>query len=157
SHANGAVVVNEIMYHAPNDLDDLQYVELFNTGDKAVDLSGWKIKGAKHEFPAGSKIEAGGYLVVCKSAKEFKKAYGFDGGGEFKGTLSHGGETVELIDAAGKVVDGVKYKTRAPWPVAPDGESSALERICPTAPGDTPENWAPSPLAPGSPKPMGTP
>lgn len=157
SHARGDVVVNEIMYHAPNDLDDLQYVELLNTGDKAVDVSGWKLKGAKHEFPTGSKIEAGGYLVVCKSQKEFKKAYGFDAAGEFKGALSHGGETVELTDAAGKVVDGVKYKTRAPWPVAPDGESSSLERICPTAPGDAPENWAPSPLAPGSPKPTGTP
>ncbi|MBN9119882.1 MAG: CotH kinase family protein [Planctomycetes bacterium] len=151
------VVVNEIMYHAPNDLDDLQYVELHNTGDKAVELSGWTIKGAKHTFPAGAKIDAGGYLVVCKSLKEFKRAYGFDAAGEFKGTLSHSGEAVELLDAAGKKVDGVKYKTRAPWPVAPDGESSSLERVCPTAPGDVPENWAPSPLAPGTPRPMGTP
>lgn len=151
------VVVNEIMYHAPNDLDDLQFVELHNTGDKAVDLSGWQLKGAKHTFPAGAKIEANGYLVVCKSQKEFKRAYGFDAAGEFKGALSHGGEVVELLDATGKKLDGLKYKTRAPWPVAPDGESSSLERICPTAPADTPDNWAPSPLAPGSPRPMGTP
>ena len=26
------VVINEILYHAPDDLDDLQYVELHNTG-----------------------------------------------------------------------------------------------------------------------------
>ncbi len=151
------VVINEIMYHAPDDLDDLQYIELFNTGDKPVDLSGWKIKGAKHEFPARTSIEAGGYLVVCKSLKEFKRVYGFDAAGEFKGTLSHSGEQIDLLDATGKKVDGLKYKTRAPWPLAPDGESSALERICPTSPGDVPENWAPSPLASGTPKPMGTP
>src|SRR5438045_3464518 len=42
--ARADVVVNEIMYHAPNDLDDLQFVELHNTGGAAVDLSGWKIK-----------------------------------------------------------------------------------------------------------------
>jgi hypothetical protein len=155
--ARADVVVNEIMYHAPNDLDDLQYIELHNTGDKAVDLSKWTLKGAKNEFPAGTKIEPGGFLVVCKNAKEFKKHYGFDAAGEFKGTLSHGGEAVELHDASGKKVDGVKYKTRAPWPVAPDGESAALERICPTAPGDDPHNWAPSPLALGTPKPMGSP
>ena len=151
------VVVNEIMYHAPDDRDDLQFVELHNTGDKPVDLSGWTIKGAKHEFPPGSKIEAGGYVVVCKSLKEFKRVYGFDAASEFKGTLSHNGETVELLDATGKKIDGLKYKTRAPWPVAPDGESSSLERVCPTSPGDVPENWAPSPLSPGTPKPTGTP
>ena len=151
------VVVNEIMYHAPDDRDDLQFVELHNTGDKVVDLSGWTIKGPKHEFPPGSKIEAGGYVVVCKNLKEFKRAYGFDAAGEFKGTLSHNGETVELLDAAGKKIDGLKYKTRAPWPVAPDGESSSLERVCPTSPGDVPENWAPSPLSPGTPKPSGSP
>ena len=155
--ARADVVINEIMYHAPDDLDNLQYVELFNTGDKAVDLSGWKLKGAKYEFPAGAKIEAGGYLVVCKSLKEFKRVYGFDAAGEFKGTLSHSGETVELLDNTGKKIDGLKYKTRSPWPLAPDGESSSLERLCPTAPGDVPENWAPSPLASGVPKPMGTP
>ncbi|MBL9174864.1 MAG: hypothetical protein JNL10_15105 [Verrucomicrobiales bacterium] len=26
------VVINEILYHAPDELDDLQYVELFNAG-----------------------------------------------------------------------------------------------------------------------------
>src|SRR5262249_37901809 len=47
--------------------------------------------------------------------------------------------------------------SRAPWPVAADGYSSSLERICPTAATTGPENWAPSPMAPGTPKPMGTP
>src|SRR5262249_33391630 len=40
--------------------------------------------------------------------------------------------------------------------VAADGCSSSLERICPTAPGG-PENWAPSPLPAGPPRPGGTP
>src|SRR5207237_10825137 len=59
--------------------------------------------------------------------------------------------------AKGKKIDSVKFKTRAPWPVAADGLSSSLERICPSAPGDVPENWAPSPLPKGPPKPGGTP
>ena len=156
--APAAVVINEIFYHAPDDLDDLQFVELHNTGDQAVSLAGWKLtKVIRYEFPAGTTIGPGGYLVVCKSLREFRRHYGFDAAGQYEGSLSHSGEEIELRDAAGKKVDNVKYKTRSPWPVAPDGYGSSLERICPTAPGNVPENWAASPLAPGSPKPGGTP
>src|SRR5262249_31260898 len=84
-------VVNEIMYHAPDDLDDLQFIELHNTGDRAVDLAGWKIaRGVKYTFPAKATIEANGYLVLCKNQKEFRKHYGFDAAGQFEGSLSHG-------------------------------------------------------------------
>src|SRR5438128_10240396 len=85
------VVINEILYHAPDDLDDLQFIELHNTGDKAVDLTGWKIaRGVKYEFPAKAVIEANGYLVVCKNLKEFRKHYGFDAAGTIEGSRRHG-------------------------------------------------------------------
>src|SRR5436189_3980999 len=90
SSAQADVVINEIFYHAPDDLDDLQFIELHNTGDKAVDLSDWKLaKGVKYQFPDKATIEANGYLVVCKNLKEFKKHYGFDAAGQYKGSLGH--------------------------------------------------------------------
>src|SRR5262245_40778317 len=88
--ARADVVINEVFYHAPDDLDDLQFVELHNTGDKAVDLTGWKFtRGVQYTFPANTGIEANGYLVVCKSRERFKKVYGFDAAGPFEGSLSH--------------------------------------------------------------------
>lgn len=156
--ARGGVVINEILYHAPDDLDDLQFVELHNAGDKAVDLGGWKFsRGIKYEFPAGTRIAADGFLVVCKNLAEFKKHYGFEAAGQFTGALSHGSEHLELVDKAGKKIESIKYGSRAPWPTAADGYSSSLERICPTASGSEPANWAPSPLPAGPPKPSGTP
>jgi hypothetical protein len=153
-----AVVLNEVMYHAPNDLDDLQYVELHNTGAEVVDLAGWKFaRGVRYAFAAGAKIEAGGYLVVCKNLKQFRDIYGFDGLGPFEGSLSHSGETIELAGAKGEKIDAVKYRSRAPWPATPDGYGASLERVCPTASADVPENWAPSSLRTGAPKPAGTP
>src|SRR5262245_42531602 len=82
--SRAAVVINEILYHAPDDLDRLQFIELHNTGDKAIDLAGWKFtKGVKFTFPAKSSIPAGGFVVVCKDLKELKKHYGIAGGGQF--------------------------------------------------------------------------
>src|SRR5882672_4123028 len=156
--APAAVVLNEILYHAPDDLDGLQFIELHNTDGAAVDLAGWKItRGVRCEFPRGTTIAANGYLVVCKDPALFKKHYGFDAAGSFKGSLSHGRDRLDLLDARGRKVDSVRYGSRAPWPLAADGYSSSLERICPTATGDGPENWAPSPLTDGTRKSAGTP
>lgn len=151
------VVINEILYHAPNDLDDVQFIELHNTGDEVIGLAGWKLtRGVTYEFAASAKLDANGYLVLCKNLQAFKKAYGFDPAGQFKGALSHSEARLELLDAQGKSIDRVRYRSRAPWPVSPDGYSASLERICPTAPADSVDNWAPSPL-PNAYRPSGTP
>ncbi len=132
--ANGGVVINEIFYHAPDDIDDLEYVELHNPGDQPVDLSGWRFtKGIQFQFPPGTKIEASGYLVICRNLDRFKEFYGFAAQGNFDQPLSNSGERIELVNARGETVDRVKYKSRSPWPVAPDGYSSSLERISPAA------------------------
>ena len=55
--ARGQVVINEIFYHAPDDIADLQWVELYNTSDQAVNLSGWRLsKAIKFEFGPGATI-----------------------------------------------------------------------------------------------------
>ena len=63
------VVINEIFYNAPNDLSDLEFVELLNTDEKSVDLSGWELGGGiAFVFPSDSVVEPGGFVVVCKDA-----------------------------------------------------------------------------------------
>jgi hypothetical protein len=152
------VVINEIFYNAPGDQDDLQWLELHNTGAQAADVSGWTIDGGKSfTFPAGTSVAARGYLVVALSPERFQKAYGMAALGPLRRPLKRGGERLELSDAGRKVVDQVKYKDSDPWPVSPDGSSASLERICPTASGETPENWAGSPLPAAAPKAGGTP
>ncbi len=39
------VVINEIMYRAPDDFKQLEYVELWNTGSEPVNIGGWRVKG----------------------------------------------------------------------------------------------------------------
>ena len=60
--ADTDVVINEIMYHPPLDMDELQYVELFNRGTAPVDLSKWTFaRGIKCAFPDKIVIAPGGF------------------------------------------------------------------------------------------------
>jgi hypothetical protein len=157
--ARANIVVNEIFYHAPSDLDDLQWVELYNTADAPVDLAGWSLgKTTGFTFPADTTIPAHGYLVTAKDPELFKRNYpGQTAIGPWPGRLGHGSGQIDLTDAAGKVIDRARYKDRAPWPVAADGYSASLERISPAAPGDDAANWQASPMPSRAPKPAGTP
>jgi hypothetical protein len=157
--ADTDVTLNEVMYHAPQDLDELQYVELFNRGGTAVELTKWSFtKGAKFEFPPNSRIDPGGYLVVCRNLGVFARYYGSNvvPVGAFTGKLGRGGEKIELSNAAGRVVDSMKYSDRDPWPAGADGYSPSLERISPAGPGDDAANWSASSWS-STGRPAGTP
>jgi len=157
--ADSDIIINEIMYHPPLQLDDLQYIELFNRGDATVDLSGWSFtKGIQFEFPPNTKLPNGAYLVICRNAKTFVSNYGTDipALGDFSGRLSHHGEKLELCNAGRAVIEAVKYSDHAPWPCGPDGHSASLERICPFVSGKDPGNWAGS-LLPAIERPAGSP
>ena len=62
------IVINEIMYN-PISLDSGdEYIELHNRGNEAVDLSNWQFKdGIDYRFLDGTRLAAGGYLVVAKN------------------------------------------------------------------------------------------
>jgi len=143
----GSVVINEIMYHPPDDLDELQYVELHNRGTAEADLSGWKLRGGpRFDFPRQTRLAAGGLAVVCRNGEAFRTHFGGEihSLGVFAGALRHSGAKLELVDAQGKVVDTVAYSDKAPWPLGADGYGSSLERICPGQAGSDPGNWASS-------------
>jgi len=157
--ADSDIIINEIMYHPPQDRDDLQYVELLNRGQSAVDLSRWAFtKGLKFVFPEKTTMAPGSYLVICRNRAAFAKQYGTSVTvlGDFSGKLSHGGENIEISNASGKVADVVKYSDGEPWPIGADGYSPSLERICPFASGNEPDNWAASQM-PVMETPAGTP
>ena len=153
------MVINEIFYHAPNDWDHLQWIELHNAGSEMADISGWTFsKAVKLTFPAGTKIEAGGYLVISRDTEVFRRFYTTAVAKfTFDEDIRHKGARIELRDAKDDLVDLVKFSHEAPWPLTPDGESSSLERISPGISGDNVYNWAPSPPTVNYETPGGTP
>jgi hypothetical protein len=156
--ARAAVVINEIFYNAPDELNDIQWIELHNTAGQPVDLSGWTLNHGKlFQFPAGAAIAAGGYLVVAFDPALFNKTYNTTALGPLKKHLKRSGDELSLSNADKTDVDTITYSDQAPWPISADGYSSSLERICPTSPGNAVDNWTASPLPAGAAVPSGTP
>lgn len=66
----GVLVINEVYtFSDEKDINDLDYIELYNKSDKEIDLSGLKLweSGGSEEawtFPQGKKIAAKGLLVI---------------------------------------------------------------------------------------------
>lgn len=65
------VIVNEILPHPENGLEN-EFIELYNSGDKDVDLSGWFLDDGEegsqpYPIPAGTIILSGEYKVFYKS------------------------------------------------------------------------------------------
>lgn len=156
--AGARVVINEVMYHAPEDLEDLEYVELYNSEAAPVDIGNWSFtKGVKLRFPAGTKIPGNGFIVVARNADRLREFYKVQAAGVFAQKLSNDGERIELADANGAVVDTIAYKDEAPWPLGADGYSGSLERIDANTESDNPANWISSPLSANRTSPTGSP
>jgi hypothetical protein len=132
---NEVVAENKAVAKDPQgDFDD--YIEIVNTSGSEVDLSGKYLTDSKKNprkwrFPKGTKIAAGGRLVVWAD-EDGKAKEGLHA--NFK--LAKGGETIQLIDsdtAANAILDEVK--------IAKLGPDSAFRRL-PDAKGDFSEGTA---------------
>ena len=124
-----SVVISEIMYKLPREgiLEaepiDEEFIELHNPGKEAVDLSGWKItRGVGFEF-SGASIPADSYLVVAADVESFRDKYPEVANvvGGWDGKLSNNGETIELVNKHGTVIDRVRYASEGDWSVRTEG------------------------------------
>ena len=115
-----AVVINELMADNDNVIMDPQgdfddWLELYNTSDKSVDLSGMYLSDkednpTKWQFPVGTMIQANEYLIVWLDEDHNDETATEGLHANFK--LSKGGETVMLVgpDAEGnRVLDSVTF------------------------------------------------
>jgi hypothetical protein len=108
------VRLNELMASNLDSVADPQgefddWIELHNTGEDVVDLSGYALSDdegnlRKWEFPKGTTIAPGGYLLVWAD-EDGKKKKGLHA--NFK--LAKGGETVVLSNPHGDVIDFMAF------------------------------------------------
>ncbi len=134
------IKITEIMYNPPESgSDTLEFVEFYNNGAAAVNLLGWAMtKGADFVFP-DHLLGVGEYVIVCESAAAFLNTFGLEVY-EWSGSLSNGGEEIELSDNAGTVRAYVDFDDN--WYPVTDGEGPSLTFCDPALDNTLPDNWS---------------
>ncbi|MBL9135744.1 MAG: lamin tail domain-containing protein [Verrucomicrobiales bacterium] len=151
--------ITEIHYHpqgtADRDGDDFEFLELKNVGSRELDLSGVSLTdGVSYRFPNGTRLAAGGFLVLARNAEAFSSRYvGQRAAGVYTGRLSNSGDRLALVHATGAEIFSASYDTRPPWPPLADGDGFSL--VPALASGDLdfnqPGSWRSSTRIGGSP------
>jgi hypothetical protein len=140
------------------DAQDLEFIELTNTGPATISLDGVQItefSSTGYTFASGLTLAPGARIIVARSPGIFTQAYGAGitvaAAGYFDQNLSNGGETVTLLGPLGEVLQTIAYDDAAGWPTAPDGNGKSLEIIDPLGDPSSPSNWRASYYTGGSP------
>ena len=178
----GPIVINEIMYNPVSGDQDEEYIELLNISDSVVTLAEydneqlidvpWRFaddsNGINFDFPLGTMMAPGEYLLLVKDKGAFDSAYPAATGGVqiFEwgpGRLSNAGEKLQL-SKPGDQVEDKRYYIRTdrviysdgshpagddPWPTGPDGYDKSLTRKVPADYGNDPDNWTAADPSPG--------
>jgi hypothetical protein len=151
------IVINEIYYNDPPDFDADDWVELYNKGVIAIDLSGWILKDedAAHRFviPSGIIIYPQEYLVLSRDTSKFILAYPDKDipVGDFSFGLGSTGDYVRLFTADSILVDEVRYGVTDPWPTAPNDNGTSMELASPDYDNSLAINWVASSSPHGTP------
>jgi hypothetical protein len=112
---NVVILIGAIDYNPSSGNQAEEYIELINTNNIAVDISGWTLTGAVvHTFQGGvviPSIAPSNRVYVVPDKKAFRaRTTGPRGGqrlyieGPYKGQLSARGETIILADKTGRIV-----------------------------------------------------
>jgi hypothetical protein len=146
------IQITEINYNPEGNNTNLEFIELFNNSDKAVDVSGWQVEGVEFTFPAGSVIAPGGYGVIVKDDQSFRAEYpSVLVYGQYSGELADSGETLRLLDETGDQISLVGYRSSGDWPSVTDGQGYTLSLIRTNANETLAVCWAPSGQLGGTP------
>ena len=131
-----SLVITKIDYNPQetsnfSESDNLEFIEIKNTGATTVNLSGvYLVKlGISYQFPKNSTIERGKTIHLAGDETTFKFKYGFAPFDTFERDLSNKSHNLILADAFGNIIDQVEYLDKAPWPESADGDGYYLDLI----------------------------
>lgn len=140
-------IIHEIHFDPTNGAERIEFVELRNTSDSPIDLSGWFFdKGFKYTFPAGTILPDNEYVVLTQNKGELIARFGtpgtkvhqWDNGAA--SSLSNMGEDIRLRRADGTVSEAMKYKVGGEWPTTGTLEQS-IQLVHPSLDRNLPGAW----------------
>jgi endonuclease/exonuclease/phosphatase family metal-dependent hydrolase len=111
----GRLVINEVLANEPQTDSGKEFVELVNTSNETVDLSGWSLADSvqtRHSFATGTTLAPGRGLVIFGNqsgmSPALPNAYRASTGSL---NLSNSGDTVILRRPSGEIEDSLTYSS----------------------------------------------
>lgn len=141
------IAINEINYNSPDNYDAGDWIELYNYGNTAIDISGWILKDDDdaHIFPIPENVvlASGGYLVICRYSESFSLVHPYVENyiGEIDFGFSSSGDAVRLYNSDEILVDEVYFTSVLPWTTGPNGTGLTLELINPKYQNNISSSW----------------
>ena len=153
------VIISEIHYNpssAQGSDFDFEFIELYNSGPGGYDLSGhYFSQGFEYSFPDGSVLPSGDYMVLAIGDTLVDMGILEDVVIWTSGNLSNSGESIEIKDSNGVVVDYVDYEDGSndygDWGTSHDGGGGSLELIDPSLDNSLATSWQTSWVPNGTP------
>lgn len=144
--------ISELMYNPPGG-QDLEFIELQNSGDLTIDLSGLSFSnGIDYTFRQGAVLAPGEFYLLVANEAAFLAAFpDAPVRGEYSDSLSNGGEKVTLKDRENLTIVSVDYDDEGFWPISADGYGRSLVLAAPGGNPDRPLSWRASAEIHGSP------
>ena len=134
------VVINEVGWSGTIASGYDEWIELFNPGEEAVDLSGWTLLIGEREMPLSGEIPAGGFFLLERT--DDSTVADVEADFIYKGALPNAGAVIQLLDPNGDVVDTANRGCPEGWWAGGGDVRASMERISPEIP-DSPVAWRP--------------
>lgn len=145
----GPLVFSEVFYDTPGTESDEEWVEIFNAGLTAVDISGYTIEDntGSYTIAASTTIASGETMVFARDTGGFFALYGFNPDfGDFTRSLANGGDVLRLKDTGGTELDMVAWEGfLTGWAIEATEGNSLKRALLPTAPASWLSNQTPNP------------
>lgn len=153
------IKMTEVHYHpldmGVNDNQELEFIELKNTGTSTLNLNGLRFTdGIDYIFREDMALRPQEFCVLASNGRFFRNRYGFWPDGSYDGQLDNSGERIVLLTAAGDTISSFEYSDDPAWPESADGEGNSLvpTEYNPENKQDKPEYWRASLKTGGSPR-----
>lgn len=136
------IVINEVHYDPPEPTVRAEFVELHNPSTQSIPLAGWQLSGGiQFLFPNEARLEPGGFLVIGEHPATLAQRWNVSALGPWSGKLANSGDSIELRDPTGRLVDRVDYQPGFPWPTVGTDPGLSIERIHPDLDGNLAGHW----------------